>query len=93
LQCRESYRQGVKGNAYDARFDMLEESWGFKLEDIDFPHITIYHGTKDNGCPLSMAKVMKDKIENVSFKSIEGEGHLTLVFSVIGEVIGEVKNN
>ena len=93
LQCRESYVQGVKGNAYDARFDMLEDAWGFKLEEIKFPHITIYHGTKDNGCPLSMARVLENKIENVSFKSIEGEGHMTLVFRVMDTVIGEVKNN
>lgn len=90
LQCKESYRQGVAGNAYDARFDMLQNAWGFKLDAIDFPNIHIWHGSKDNGCPLSMAKILEQKIKNVSFNAIEGEGHLTLVFNHIDAVVEKI---
>jgi len=86
-QCQESYKQGVQGNAYDARFDMLQDSWGFDFEELDFPNIHIWHGTKDQGCPLSMARVLEEKIKDVKFYVIENEGHLTLVFHKIDEIL------
>ncbi len=90
-QFSESYRQGVEGNAYDVRFDIFTDSWGFKLEEIAFKDIYIWHGGKDNGVPLSMAKALEKQIPHSHFKVLEDEGHLTLVFRVMDEVMEYVK--
>ena len=89
-QCRESYLQGAKGNSSDAQIDMLENGWGFKLEEIDFSPIYAWHGSLDRGIPLSIAKVLEERVKGIEFKALEGEGHLTLVFEVLDEVIEKV---
>jgi len=89
-QCQESYAQGVRGNAYDARFDILKNAWGFDAKDIKFPHIAFYHGSKDLGCPLSMTKEFVKEINDAVLHEIDGEGHLTTIFSVIDEVLKKI---
>jgi pimeloyl-ACP methyl ester carboxylesterase len=91
LQCKESYVQGVKGNAHDAHFDMIENFWGFELEEIDFSPIYAWHGSLDRGIPLAVAKVLAERVANIEFKALEGEGHLTLVFEVLDEVLNNAK--
>ena len=91
-QCKESYIQGAEGNASDAQIDMLENAWGFELEDIDFSPIYAWHGSLDRGIPLSVAKVLDEKVKDIEFKALEGEGHLTLVFEVLDEIVKRVKN-
>jgi len=83
----ESYAQGSKGVAYDASFDIQKSSWGFKLEEIDFKPIQFWHGGLDTGVPFSMTKQMIDKIPNVTLKFYPHEGHLSLIFNQIDEVM------
>ena len=89
-QCRESYLQGVEGSVADAKIDMFEKTWGFELEDISFSPIYAWHGSLDRGIPLSVAKVLEERVEGIEFKALDGEGHLTLVFEVLDEVVDEV---
>jgi len=91
LQCRESYTQGVQGNAYDIRFDILENGWGFDVKDIAFKFIAFYHGTKDLGCPLSMTREFVKEIDCAVLHEVDGEGHLTTIFSVLDDVLEEIK--
>jgi len=86
-QCRESYLQGVEGSVADAKLDMFEKTWGFELEDIDFSPIYAWHGSLDRGIPLSVAKVLEERVKGLEFKTLDGEGHLTLVFEVLDEVV------
>jgi len=83
----ESYAQGSKGVAYDASFDIQKSSWGFKLEEIDFKSIHFWHGGLDKGVPFSMTKQMIDKIPHATLKFYPHEGHLSLIFNQIDEVM------
>lgn len=83
----ESYVQGSKGVAYDASFDIQRSSWGFKLEEIDFKSIHFWHGGLDKGVPFSMTKKMIDKIQNATFTFYPDEGHLSLIFNQINEIM------
>ena len=83
----ESYAQGSKGVAYDASFDIQKSSWDFKLEDIDFKPIHFWHGGLDTGVPFSMTKQMIDKIPNATLKFYPNEGHLSLIFNKIDEIM------
>lgn len=84
----ESYAQGSKGVAYDASFDIQKASWGFELEKITFEPIHFWHGGLDTGVPFSMTKQMIEKIPNATLKFYPQEGHLSLVFNQIDEVMG-----
>jgi pimeloyl-ACP methyl ester carboxylesterase len=88
----ESYRQGSKAVAYDARFDILENSWGFKVEDIKMKNIHFWHGKLDGGIPLSMTKAMSLEIEGAIFKVFEEEGHLSIFFNKLDEVLEKIKD-
>ena len=83
----ESYQQGTKGVAYDAHFDILKSSWGFKVEDIDYTPIHFWHGGLDKGVPFSMTKQMIDKIPNAALKFYPQEGHMSLIFNKIDEIM------
>jgi len=37
-----------------------------------------------------VAKVLEERVKGLEFKAIDGEGHLTLVFEVLDEVIEKV---
>jgi pimeloyl-ACP methyl ester carboxylesterase len=87
---RESYIQGSNGVAYDASFDLIKHSWGFKLEDIKFPNIHFWHGALDKGIPLSMVKSMIEKISGATLKVYPHDGHISIVINQIEEIIGEI---
>ncbi len=83
---RESYRNGAQGVAYDARL-VLGESWGFRLDDIHFENIHLWHGEKDLAVPVSMAKSMANMIHNAKIKLYRNDGHLSLMFHQMDEIL------
>jgi len=83
---RESYHNGSKGVAYDARL-VLGESWGFSLEDIRFKDIHLWHGEKDLAVPVNMAKSMAGMIDNSKIKLYKNDGHLSLIFHQMDEIL------
>ena len=88
----ESYLQGTKGVAYDAHFDILKSSWGFNIEEISDTPIHFWHGGLDKGVPFSMTKQMIDKIPNATLKFYSEEGHMSLIFNKIDEVMNVLKD-
>ena len=87
---RESYVQGSKGVAYEAGFDLIKYSWGFKLEDIEFPNIHFWHGALDKGIPLSMVKSMVEKISGATLKVYLNDGHISIVINQIENIIEDM---
>ena len=82
-----SYSQGSSGVAYDAGFDIQKSSWGFEPEEIYFSPIHFWHGGKDRAIPFSMAKQLIDKIPHATHTFYPDEGHLSLIFNKIDEVM------
>ena len=87
---RESYVQGNKGVAYEAGFDLIKYSWGFKLEDVEFPNIHFWHGALDKGIPLSMVKSMVEKISGATLKVYPNDGHISIVINQIEKIIEDI---
>lgn len=82
-----SYLQGSDGIAYDAGFDIQKSSWGFEPEEIDFSPIHFWHGGKDKAIPFSMAEQLIEKIPHATHTYYPDEGHLSLIFNKIDEVM------
>ncbi len=87
---RESYVQGNKGVACEAGFDLIKHSWGFKLEDVEFPNIHFWHGALDKGIPLSMVKSMVEKISGATLKVYPNDGHISIVINQIEKIIEDI---
>ena len=83
---REGYRQGSKGVAYDGIL-AFGKPWGFELEEIDFTLIHLWHGEKDKGIPLSMAKYMTQKLVESRLKIYPKEGHLSIIFNQLDTML------
>lgn len=83
---REGYRQGSKGVAYDGIL-AFGKPWGFKLEEINFRDIYLWHGEKDKGMPSTMVKCMTGKLENATLKTYPKEGHLSIIFNQLDEIL------
>ena len=86
---QESYRNGTKGVAHDARL-VLGRSWGFDLQDIHLDHIYLWHGEKDLAVPVSMARSMVKKIAGSKIKIYPNEGHLSIVFHDLHEIVEDI---
>ncbi len=89
---RESYKQGSKGVAYDGIL-AFTKPWGFTLEEIDFSPIHLWHGGKDTGIPLIMIESMKKKLVGATLKTYPNEGHLSIIFNKMDEIIDDFLTN
>ena len=89
---RESFRQGSKGVACDGIL-AFAKPWGFTLEEIDFSPIHLWHGEKDNGVPLIMVESMKKKLVGATLKTYPMEGHLSIIFNKMDDIIKDFKED
>ena len=89
---RESYRPGSKGVACDGIL-AFAKPWGFTLEEIDFSPIYLWHGEKDTGIPLIMLESMKKKLVGSTLKTYPNEGHLSIIFNKMDEIIDDLLTN
>ncbi len=81
----EAFRQGSKGPAYDAR--LYVRPWGFRLEDIGFPAVYLWHGEQDRHVPIGMARAVAQSIPHCRAKFFPKEDHLTVIFRHLDEVL------
>ena len=73
---QEHFRQGPKGFIRDGQ--ILVEPWNFKLEDVSFPTIRLYYGSKDINTPPQMGMSIAAKLQGSVYKEFENETHMTL---------------
>ena len=73
---QEHFRQGPRGFIRDGQ--LLVEPWDFKLEDISFPRIKLYYGSKDINTPPQMGISMATRLRGSVYKEYENETHMTL---------------
>ena len=62
-----------------------------KAEDITMKNIYFYHGKLDGSVPLSMVKLFSKKIEGATFKVFEDEGHLSIFFNSLENILDDLK--
>ena len=86
---RESYRQGSRGVACDGKL-VFGKPWGFALEEIGFSPMHFWHGEKDNAVPFTMVQSMTKGLAGATLKTYPNEGHLSIVFHQLDEIIEEL---
>ena len=54
-------------------------------------NIYFWHGKLDGGVPLSMVKAFSSNIEGATLKVFEDEGHLSLFFNALDNILDSLK--
>ena len=81
---KEALRAGAGGANQDAA--LYAQPWGFRLEDIS-ADVNLWHGGKDENVPVSVAHYAAEALPNCNARFYEGEGHLTLPYNRIQEIL------
>ncbi len=86
----EGYRQGVSGAVEDAIL-LFAKPWGFRLRDITFSPIRLWHGERDRGVPIEMIKEMTYLLEGAVLKTYLNEGHLSIIFNHLDDILEDIR--
>jgi len=81
----EAFRQGTKGAAYDGM--LLGGSWGFKLEVITLPAISMWHGGLDTMSPIAAARAVASRIPHCKATYYPDEGHISVIVNHGEEIL------
>jgi pimeloyl-ACP methyl ester carboxylesterase len=73
----EAFRNGAAAVARDAT--LLGCPWGFRLQDIGFRNIHLWHGEADRIVPHSIARSVMARLPRCSADLLPNEGHFSLI--------------
>lgn len=79
VSARETYHQGVRGAIYEGR--LYGHDWGFRLEDIAFRPLYLWHGARDTNVPIGMARGMAGKLAGCTATYYPDEGHFSTLLN------------
>jgi pimeloyl-ACP methyl ester carboxylesterase len=71
----ECTRQGARGNLDEAM--LLVQPWGFKVEEIAFEKIFLWHGARDRFVPVSLAHALAQALPHCTATFYPQEGHFS----------------
>lgn len=80
----EAFRRGIAGVNHDAM--LYARPWGFQLQEITGP-VSLWHGDADDNVPVSVGQHVADAIPGCTPHFLTGEGHLSLPYKYLPEVI------
>lgn len=80
----EAFQQGTRGAAQDLK--LCAGAWGGWLPDISI-EVQLWHGEKDTNAPIAMAHYMQRTIPKTRATFIPGEGHVSLMHNLGGEIL------
>ena len=80
----EAHRFGVKGAVWDMA--LVAREWDFKLEDISM-RVHLWHGEQDTVSPIAVGRLVASEIPNCVSKFYPNEGHLSVLFNHMEEIL------
>lgn len=89
---RGSFAKSGEGAAWEAK--LYGSDWGFELDHLqvgdDGISLTLWHGTNDMNCPVSMAETAKQRMPGSVLHLKGGEGHMSYLFTDADDIVGEL---
>ncbi len=76
---REAYHQGVRGAVAEAR--LYARDWGFRLENIAFQPLYLWHGARDTFAPIERARAVAGKLTHCQATYYPDEGHFSTLLN------------
>jgi pimeloyl-ACP methyl ester carboxylesterase len=81
----EAFRNGAAEVAYDAM--LLGRPWGFRLQEIAFPNIHLWHGEQDTIVPISAGRAVAARLSGRPASILHNEGHISLIANYGDEIV------
>lgn len=81
----EAFRQGTRGAAYDGM--LVRRPWGFKLEEIAFPALYLWHGKLDKDVPVTMGRAVAERLAQCKATYYPHDGHISLIVNHREEIV------
>lgn len=69
-QLLEPFRQGARASVEELKLYTLD--WGFRLADVDWDEVVMWHGTKDVNAPIQGARYMARQVKGAELREYEG---------------------
>ena len=83
----EGFAQGARGMVQEAQ--LLTGDWGFRLEDVQFEKIQLWHGTLDQQSPIRMARYIAERLPHAELREFDGVDHFKMA-SHLEEIFSEL---
>jgi pimeloyl-ACP methyl ester carboxylesterase len=81
----EGFRQGARGAAYEGV--LFGRPWGFKLEEIKFPAIFLWHGEEDREAPVATGRKVAGMLAHCKATYYPGEGHISTIINHAQDIL------
>lgn len=93
VMTRGSFLQGSQGASWEA--NLIGSDWGFELGQLYFVGeeaipLTLWHGTEDSNCPVSMAKKAKEMIPGSVLHLRDGDGHVNFILRDTDHILSDL---
>jgi len=73
----EGFRQGSTELVHEARL-LSDVDWGFRLEDVDYDPVKIWHGSKDANAPIEAIRYMAERLPHSVLTEFGDDTHYTM---------------
>lgn len=82
----ESFRHGTKEAAYEGRI-LGARGWGFRLEDIQFQNIYLWHGALDKQIPVAQGRTVTERLAFCKATFYPNDGHVSVIANHQEEIV------
>ncbi len=81
----ETLKQGAKGAVYDGA--LVECPWGFRLEEVAFPRVYLWHGLLDPEVSIHKGRKLAARLAHCQATYLPGEGHISPIINHAQEIL------
>jgi pimeloyl-ACP methyl ester carboxylesterase len=85
----ESYRQGIQANVEEAL--LLGKRWAFRVDEIRFERIFLWHGEQDRIMPVAPARQFAQALPHCQATFYPDTGHLSTVVAHADDIVGALR--
>src|SRR5262249_6613753 len=85
----ESYRQGVQANVEEAL--MLGKRWPFRVDEIRFERVFLWHGEQDRIMPVAPVRQLAQAFPHCKPTFYADTGHLSTVVAHADDIVGALR--
>jgi pimeloyl-ACP methyl ester carboxylesterase len=86
----ESYRQGMQANVEEAL--LLAKRWAFRVEDLPFERIFLWHGEQDRIMPVAPARLLARALPHCTATYYPDTGHLSTVVTHARDILNALSS-
>ncbi|HEX8032883.1 MAG TPA: hypothetical protein VF510_03505, partial [Ktedonobacterales bacterium] len=66
---------------------IVRRPWGFRLEEIAFPSLYLWHGELDPDVPVAMGRAVAESLPQCNATFYPNEGHISLIVNHREEIV------